>query len=352
MGTPNGTPPASGFRTRAIAEVEGTARTQRWLVESLWAEEGVGILGGTPKTGKTWATLELAISVASGRPAFGRFEVPQPGPVVVYPAEDHPGAMRNRIEMLCKHKGLTLDGLPLYLLEAEQVHLDEEGDRESLEAVLAQHQPRLLVLDPLVRLHKGSESNAQHIAELLGYLRSVQRRFQVAIAVTHHLAKQKTKAAGLQPGQALRGSGDLHAWGDSNLYLSKLEGGVVAMTVEHRQAPSLEEPLYYKLSLEGEAAWLEVLDELPEHVVQPVASQAARPSRAGGQAVAAPLDGQILEALAASGGLSQVELRKQLRVRNQKLTEVLRQLVATKRIERQGRRWVLCATELEPEGAL
>ena len=40
-----------------------------WLVETLWAEEGVGIVGGAPKCCKSWLALDLALSVASGTPA-------------------------------------------------------------------------------------------------------------------------------------------------------------------------------------------------------------------------------------------------------------------------------------------
>ena len=37
-----------------------------WLVEGLWAREGVGVVAGHPKLGKTWLALELALAIASG----------------------------------------------------------------------------------------------------------------------------------------------------------------------------------------------------------------------------------------------------------------------------------------------
>ena len=33
--------------------------------------------------GKTWVLLEFAVSIVTGRPAFDRYEVASPGPVIV-----------------------------------------------------------------------------------------------------------------------------------------------------------------------------------------------------------------------------------------------------------------------------
>ena len=50
---------------------------QRWLIEDLWADEGVGILGGQPKCGKSFGCISLfaprfgALQRLSGRKARG-----------------------------------------------------------------------------------------------------------------------------------------------------------------------------------------------------------------------------------------------------------------------------------------
>ena len=38
---------------------------RQWLVEPLWARAGVGIVGGAPKSCKSWLGLDLALSVAT-----------------------------------------------------------------------------------------------------------------------------------------------------------------------------------------------------------------------------------------------------------------------------------------------
>jgi len=54
---------------------------------------------------------------------------------------------------------------------------------------------------------------------LLAYPRTLERQDHVAIVVVHHA--RKNGPSGAQAGLGLRGSGDLHAWGDNNLYLGR-----------------------------------------------------------------------------------------------------------------------------------
>ena len=58
---------------------------------------------------------------------------------------------------------------------------------------------------------------AIHAATILGLLRDIQRRFETAVLLVHHARK----SGATLPGQALRGSSELHARSDSNLYLRR-----------------------------------------------------------------------------------------------------------------------------------
>jgi len=85
-----------------------------------------------------------------------------------------------------------------------------------------------------VRLHRIDENASGEVAPLLAYLRTLQRQHHLAVLVVHHARKS---AGRMRAGQALRGSSEFHAWGDSNLYLRR-SGGELTLTVEHRAAPS------------------------------------------------------------------------------------------------------------------
>lgn len=332
-------PPPPLLGCAPVGSIQPRASTRQWLIEGLWVREGAGLIGGPPKAGKSWLVLDLALSVASGTQALGRFAVGEKGPVLLFPAEDGASAVRARVDALARTRGVEVTPeLPLHVITADALKLDDEAHRASLEALIVQVKPKLLVLDPLVRLHSGSENSAEHVAELLGYLRRVQRRFAVAIIVTHHVSKKSSN----HPGDALRGSSDLHAWGDSNLYLQRIKDGResrVRLSIEHRFAPS-PEPFRLKLHADDlGAAYLEVI---PEAELDD-ASDEPGPSPATPRLVAVrrrdlPLTERVLELLQRTAApLSQRAIRDVLHVRNVDLTTALRDLAASGAVENLGR---------------
>ena len=46
-----------------VGEIPSEENVQRWLVDGLWGESSVGVIGGAPKCAKTWLGLDLACSV-------------------------------------------------------------------------------------------------------------------------------------------------------------------------------------------------------------------------------------------------------------------------------------------------
>ena len=235
------------------------AEEPRWLVTSLWSEQAVGIIGGEPKCCKSFLALDLAVSVAAGAPCLRRFSVPRRGRVLLYAAEDALHIVRRRLEGISSAAGMVLGDLDIQVITAPTLRLDLEADRKALEATVAALAPRLLVLDPFVRLHRIDENASGEVAPLLAYLRELQRRHGVAVAVVHHAKKG---AGRVRAGQALRGSSEFHAWGDSNLYLRRngeLRDGELTLSVEHRAASCIP-ALTLELAQRANALALEVVE--------------------------------------------------------------------------------------------
>src|SRR6266516_2652853 len=171
--------PSRTFPSQRADQLPAVAAQIPWLIQDLWTDQAVGILGGEPKCCKSF---------------------------------------------------LALADLPLHVITAPSMRLDLASDRQRLSYTIEALQPVLLVLDPLIRLHQRDENDASPIAPLLGFLRQLQRQFHVAVLLVHHAKKD---GASLRPGQALRGSSELHGWGDSNLYLRR-HRDQLSLTVEHR----------------------------------------------------------------------------------------------------------------------
>jgi hypothetical protein len=223
---------------RAAHLLETLTPEQRWLIEGLWGAEAVGIIGGEPKCCKSFLALDMAVAVTSATPCLRRFHVARPGRVLLFAAEDALCTVRQRLEGICAAADRKLGDLDLQVITAPTLRLDLELDRDRLDDTVRVFRPTLLVLDPFVRLHRVDENVSAEVAPLLDYLRGLQRRYQTAVVLVHHARKG---AAHLRAGQALRGSSELHAWGDSNLYLRRTgDGDQLSLAIEHRAAASSE----------------------------------------------------------------------------------------------------------------
>jgi hypothetical protein len=216
------------------SQLASTGPQTQWLIEGLWADQAVGILGGEPKCCKSFLALDVAVSVASGAPCLRQFPVRRTGPVVLFPAEDSLAVVRQRLAGIAAAAQVTFESLPVEVITAPALRLDTPADRQRLWHTVEHHQPILLILDPLIRLHRVDENDATQIATLLSYLRELQRQFHLAVLLVHHARKDSHAT---RPGQALRGSSELHGWGDSNLYLRR-KGSQLTLSTEHRAAPS------------------------------------------------------------------------------------------------------------------
>jgi hypothetical protein len=297
------------------ADLESPVHKQSWLIERLWTHQAVGIIGGSPKSGKTWLALEMAVSVASGSPCLDTFPVLAPGPVLLYAAEDSAPALRTRVETLARLHKVDFSRLDVHIITVDSLRPDRAEHQDRLESTLRVYMPAMLILDPLVRVHAIDENVAGQVSMLLGYLRSLQRRTGAAIALVHHVRKNVSPTGAA--GYSLRGSGDLYAWLDSFLYL-RMHQGQRTLSAEHRSAPAFG-PVALELEQSDRGTFLKLGSinanppELPQN----------------------GLDYRIITLLSSTPEPLTIDaLRTRLQVRNQRVVEALRILASEGRIVR------------------
>jgi hypothetical protein len=309
--------PAPPLPVVRVAEIPCEDQPRRWLVDQLWGDSSVGLIGGAPKCSKTWLGLDLALSVATGTACLGKYVVPRAGPVLVYLAEDALSVLRERVAGMARHRGLNLADVEMHVITASTLRLDRDPHRTRLLETAKRLRPRLVLLDPLVRLHGIDENNAGEVAGLLAYFRSLQRELDLSVVLVHHT--RKNAVGGAAAGQGLRGSSDLHAFGDSNLYLRRTSQRLLLCS-EHRAAPA-SPPVYLELvATNAETTHLEAVVE--------VDGQQRR-----------SLQEQVLAALAPGEGQTRAKLRDMLSVKNERLGEALESLEQAGRIRRTPTGW-------------
>ena len=79
--------------------------------------------------------------------------------------------------------------LDIAVIDVPTLRLDHRADRQRLVETVQRVSPRLVVLDPLVRLHGVDENAVAEVAPMLGFLRDIQRRFETAVLLVHHARK-------------------------------------------------------------------------------------------------------------------------------------------------------------------
>lgn len=204
-----------------------------FLVEQLLVEQAIAAVQGAPKVGKTWMSLELAVSIVTGLPAFGQFEVLQ-GPVVMILEESGRAALHRRLGALARGRAIKPDQLrDLHFAANRRVRLNDQGWRDRILSDTAKLKPRLISFDPLVRV-KGAgtrENDQDEMGPILDFLRDLREATEASVAFIHHTGHD---------GHHLRGTSDLEGYWESKIALVKKPDRVAEVTAEHREAEASE----------------------------------------------------------------------------------------------------------------
>jgi hypothetical protein len=160
-----------------------------------------------------------------------------------------------------------------------------------------------------------------------------QRQLDLSVLLVHHT--RKNAAAGVAAGQGLRGSGDIHAFGDSNLYLRRSREHLV-LSSEHRAAPASPPVCLQLVATETEATHLEVIGEGVDGSTKLTMDGSSRLTvdvkRRG-------LEERVLDLLGQGVPVTRAKLRDSLGVKNERLGEVLESLERAGRLRRTSAGW-------------
>ena len=181
-----------------------------FLVDEL-IPEGLHILAGAPKIGKSWLALWLCLCVSQGQPLWN-FTVTQ-GEVLYLSLEDSYRRIQTRLFDLTEDAPPTLH----FAIMADTL---KHGLEQQIEQFLTEHPTtKLVVIDTLQRVRgTGSDSNLYaNDYQDIGLLKKLADRQQIAILLIHHLRKLHDD----DPMNMISGSTGLSGAADSTFVLQK-----------------------------------------------------------------------------------------------------------------------------------
>lgn len=210
-----------------------------WLVEGLIVDQAIIAAVGRWKTTKSYGLLDLCISIATGRPAFGTLEIPNPGPVVFVNEESGRAALWRRLDALCRGRAIDPEELRgrLHVAANARVKLDDPDWQKRLLELGREIKPRLFVFDPLARMKDSArDENAQaEMAALIEFVRTLRDASGAGVCFVHHTGHL---------GGHMRGSSDLESvWETRLTWTREGQSPLVKIVSEHREAeagPAIE----------------------------------------------------------------------------------------------------------------
>jgi hypothetical protein len=163
-----------------------------WLVQGLWPADAYGVLAAEDKAGKTWAILDLAVSVAAGRPWLSTYPCPQAGRVLVFLGEGDQRAIVRRLRAICAHKHLQAEELAARIRLCFRVpRLTSGADLATVAGELAASPAALVILDPLYLAVgvAGAGADLYAMGAVLSGIQGVCQRAGAALVVVAHWNK-------------------------------------------------------------------------------------------------------------------------------------------------------------------
>lgn len=162
---------------------------RRWLLPGMIAD-GLTLLGGSPKGGKTYLAYALALGVSHYGRWCNHWEVEQ-GKVIYMTLEDDENDTHLRLLEL--DPDLQMDANRLLFVHGQETIPDfANGLRGWIEAALKLHQPRLLIIDPISYLYvlKKTGSQFEETKDMLFPLQWLGKTYQCAIVCLDHRRKR------------------------------------------------------------------------------------------------------------------------------------------------------------------
>jgi hypothetical protein len=205
-------------------------RAPRYLVRDVLPREGIAVVWGPPKEGKSFWLFDLCMHVALGREYRGK-QVRQG--VVVYGCFEGVGGFEARIEAFRRERLDDAGADVPFVLMPGALDLIKRH-KELIAAMRANMEgvsPAIIVLDTLARSLVGSESSDEDMAAYIRAADAIKDAFGCCVAIVHHCGHDRTR---------FRGHSSLLGALDAEISVTRKDDGGVIMTEVERMKDGRE----------------------------------------------------------------------------------------------------------------
>lgn len=238
-----------GFGYTDVQDIE--KKEYQWIIDNFFPT-GFGVITGLPKAGnsthggKSVLSRLVALAIVTKFPLFGEYDVKISGSVLMVNLDEEQTAIKESIDSLAG--GIADRGIKIS--NAHNMNLPEDFDR--LEADIKRLRPKVIFIDPLLRLVGGRDiSGNTAMGEIINGLKKFQRKYDLTVVLVHHSPKRLASNKSSASSEKLLGSVDMDSAWDFLFYIKYYKSkDANILECDYKYKPSKE--LYFRSIKEGD----------------------------------------------------------------------------------------------------
>lgn len=187
----------------------------RWSIKHILERGIVAALFGASGLGKSFVTISMACSIATGKEWLGHKT--KPGKVLYIAGEGFHGVKRRVYGWRMEHDMIDTDNL---IVTSRVINFGSKEDLALLKSYLDTQEISLIIIDTLARATAGMDENSvQDMSPFMEHLGQLTRQYGCSTLVVHHTGKSSSQEA--------RGSSAIKGAMDAEFRLEQTQSGIM-----------------------------------------------------------------------------------------------------------------------------
>jgi hypothetical protein len=198
-----------------------------WFIKNVLPDGDVGLIYGPTSSGKTFAILDMAASVARGKAWRGNRT--KKGRVLMIAAEGGSG-IGKRIKAYCQHHKLKPRDLDIGVITAAPNFMQNEDITDVMASIKAAGGVKMIVVDTFAQVTAGANENSgEDMGLALSNAKTLREVTGAMVMLVHHTGKDVSRGArgwsGIKAALDVELEVVRHESGERELRISKMKDG-------------------------------------------------------------------------------------------------------------------------------
>ena len=220
----------------------------KWLIKGWLPEEGLVMVYGASNSGKTFAVLDMLLTMSTGRQEWQERKAKEVS--CLYLCGEGKAGLRGRVAVWVQEHHGTSTGR--FGVSSGPKQLNEPADLAyvSEQIRLSGLNPKVIAIDTLNRFFSGNENKADEIGGFLGALSELQAETHALIILIHHTGVSEEAQNRARGSSAIRGAVDVEIHVEN-------ENGCITLTQTKQRDAEVQEPIHLRLVSREIEGWFD-----------------------------------------------------------------------------------------------